>query len=512
MRRRIGVFVGVAAVAVGLVSCGGDGADSSDPASLTPADVPVYFRAQLRPEGEVKTNTEDLVETISGGRTVRDLIDLAIDEANAESSAEDISFERDIDPWLGDNAGVFISDITGDSAHAAGLIETTDEGATQDFIDKAREKGDQDREYEGVDYLLDDDTAVGVLDGFLVIGDETGFKEAVDVSNGDDSLTGNDDFSSTIDNAPGGSLIDAYVGLDSIIDAIETRGDEQSTRAFRAFFGEGGNSILASVVPKPDAIEIDQLTAADVTFGFKPGDVSELIGSFPADSFAALGLPDVGRSVETAVNQLETVGIPGLSRETIDQQLSAVGLSLDEITSVLGDVGIFAGGTDQQSLEGALVITTTDEQKAKELVAKLTDLAVSSGEPGIKRVSGGTGFQVSDPELGQKPGILLAAGDRIAIGYGTEATEQALSTDGSGATLDGNPTYRQATEALGSDVELTFYAAVPPILELAESLGAGSDSDYQVAKPYLGRFSYFVSGSGTDGDLNLTRVVVGVGK
>ncbi|MEK6278301.1 MAG: DUF3352 domain-containing protein [Actinomycetota bacterium] len=512
MRRRIGAIACAAAAAIALAACGGGGADSTDPAALAPSDVPVYFQAKLRPEGEVKTNTEGLVQTISGGQTVQDLIDRAVDEANAESSAEDISFEGDINPWLGDNAGAFISDITGDSPHAAGVIETTDEGATQDFIDKAREKGDQDREYEGVDYLLDQDTAVGVLDGFLVIGDEQGFKEAVDVSQGGDSLADNSDFSETIDKAPANSLADAYVGLDAVLQAIEEQSDDPaSSQAFKAFFGEAsGKSVLASLVPQSDSIVVEQLTNAD--FGFQPGDVTELIGSFPAESFAAFAVADVGKLVSRTLDQLESAGIPGLSRETIDQRLSSAGLSLDEITGILDDLGLFVEGTTEETVEGALVITVSNPEKAQDIIGTFSGLAVASGEPGIKRVSGGTGLQISDPDLGPKPGVLLVAGNRIAVGYGTEATEQALSTAGGGKTLADSPTFKQATAALGDDVDLNAYFSVGLITQLAESLGADSDPEYLAARPYLKRFTYVVSGSGSDGDDTVTKLVAGVEK
>jgi hypothetical protein len=515
MRLRLVLLCCFAWPAAALSACGGGDQQSSDPAELVPADVPVYLRADLRPEGEVRSATEDLVATISGKpdgpRAVRDLIDQAVEAANASSSGEDISFEKDVDPWLGRNAAAFFTDIAGDSPSGAALFETSDEAATRDFIDKTKEQGDRERSYEGADYLLDEDTAAGVVDGFLVVGDETAFKGVVDVSGGDDALAGVGEFSDAIDEAPGDSLADAYVGLTPIVDAVKAQSDPESEQALRGFLGDvSGKSVLASVVPRSDSVELQQRTDADLSFGVQPGDVSELIGSFPADSFAAFAVADIGRTIEKVIDRLESAGIPGLTRAAIDRRLSGAGLSVDELASNLEDVGLFAQGTDERSLEGALVITVADSEKAEDLVGLLSGLALASGEPGIKRVKGATGFQVSDPELGPKPAVLLVAGDRIALGYGTEATEKALTTSGGGARLSGDGTYQQAAAALGDDVDLSAYASVAPILRLAESFGAGSDSGYRKARPYLRRFTYLVTGSGEDGDLGLTKTVIGV--
>jgi hypothetical protein len=517
MRLRTGVSVCAVAAAALLSACG-DGGDggSDDPASLTPADVPVYLQADLRPDGQVKDATEDLVGTISGQSSGSQAVDTVIDQAigaiNASAGGEDISFDQDIDPWLGDTAGVFVTGIDTDSAHGAAIFQTSDEGAANDFVDKAAgDQPEEKRSYEGVDYRVDVDAAVGVVDGFFVIGDEPAFKEVVDVSQGGDALADDSDFSETIGRAPGGSLVDTYFGLDDVLEAIQQQADPSDRDDLKTFQGAigdlTGKSVLASLVPASDSVELDLQTNADQ--GFEPADVSELIGSFPADSFVALAVPGVGERVKQTIDQLESAGVPGVSTGQIDQVLSAVGLSLDEITSNLRDLGLFVEGTDESSLEGALVLTVKDEKEAQSLVADLANLAVASGQPGISKVSGGTGFSVRNADLGPQPGVVLTAGDRIAIGYGEDATAQALTTNGKD-TLAGDSTYSKATGALGGDVELSGYLSITPILQLAESLGAGSDSGYRTAKPYLQRFSYLVFGSGKDGDFATSKVVVGV--
>jgi hypothetical protein len=234
----------------------------------------------------------------------------------------------------------------------------------------------------------------------------------------------------------------------------------------------------------------------------------DLVGSFPADSFAAVGIPDLGSQVERTIEQLEESGVEGVTREAIDRQLAEAGLNLDDLTSALGDLGIFAQGTDQPSLQGAGVITSDDSAAVEKLLKQLTALISLSGQPGVSEAPVGTGFSLRDPnELGRQPLIVTTESGRIVIGYGKRATDRALETRS--PTLAENPTFRQAVGALGGD-GVSGYVALPAVFRLADSLGAVADPGYQQARPYLERLSYLIFGSGEQGDFSTSKVIVGV--
>ena len=50
------------------------------------------------------------------------------------------------------------------------------------------------------------------------------------------------------------------------------------------------------------------------------------------------------------------------------------------------------------------------------------------------------------------------------------------------------------------------------MLRLVKGLGAGSDPDYRRARPYLAKVDFLAAGSGTEGDLTTTKLIVGVGE
>jgi hypothetical protein len=500
-----------AVAALGLCACGGGGGgvSSDDPASLAPADAPIYVQAVLRPKGKQKTDVEALASKVSGfddpfGQ-LASYIDSHINDEPTLSGRR-LSFEKDIEPWAGSEAGLFVPSLAGDDPPAAGIVQTTDPKATQQFIDDARQKGDHEGNYKGVKYLIDGDdgTSIGVVGDFLVVGDESAFKQAVDVSKGADSLGDQGDFSDALGQAPTGSMVDVYASLESIWDEIRSD-DPGSAKTLSGIFGDpSGKSVLASVVPSSETLELDLATDAERKAPL--ADLSSLIETFPADSFAAFGVPDLGARVRETIDQLESSGT--VSKDQVDGQLSALGLSVGKITSALGDLGIFAEGSDLTSLQGAAVISSDDPARAAKLIEQFRNLALVSGQGGVGPSKVGKGLTLRNPqELGPQPLTITTQGDKIVIGYGEQATEQAAS--GGGKTLVDDPTYQKAVDALGGD-GVSGYFSLSKIFQLADGLGAIEDAGYQQARPYLDKLSYAVLGSGAGGDWQNSKVIVGV--
>ncbi len=167
-----------------------------------PADAPIYAQVTLRPKGKLKSDVEALATTVSGfedpvGRLIEDLEESANEEPTL--SGKRISFEQDIDPWLGETAGIFATGFSEDPG--AGIVQMTDPEAAQQFIDDTKQQGDEEATYKGTDYGLDDGTAYGVLGDFLCRR-RAGLQAVVDVSEGEDSLGDQSEFTDALDQAP----------------------------------------------------------------------------------------------------------------------------------------------------------------------------------------------------------------------------------------------------------------------------------------------------------------------
>jgi Protein of unknown function (DUF3352) len=498
-----------AAAALAISGCdgGGGGVSADDPASLAPANAPIYVQATVQPTGKLKSDVESLASTVSG---LPDPTAKLISELDRSAKDEDLndpnfSVEDDVEPWLGKQAGVFAEGYSEDPG--AAIVQTTDPGAAAKAARDGAKKGSPEKTYDGVDYVLDDDTAAGVVDDFFVLGDEQAFKDVVDVSKGEDALGDQSDFTDTIDGAPSGSIADVYLDLGAAGDEIRTQ-DPDNAKAVEASVGDlSGKSVLASLIPSSDSLELDATT--NLEQDFISSDLQDLIASFPADSFAAVGIPDLGAQIERTIDQLEKAGVPGANRDAIDEQLAQSGLSLDDLSSALGDLGVFAAGTDQASLQGAGVITGGDSEAVQKLIKQLSSLVLLSGASGASEAPIGTGFEIRDPtEIGRQPLIVTTEDGKIGIGYGEQATEQALK--GGGSTLADDPTFKEAVGKLG-DTGVSGYVALAKVFQLADSLGSLQDPGYRQARPYLQRLSYLIFGSGEQGNQS-SKVIVGVSK
>jgi hypothetical protein len=513
--RLLALLVLAALTALVIAGCGGsDGGSGADPASIAPATAPVYIEATIQPEGELSENVDALAENIAG---IDDLGEKITSEITNESG-EPIDFAREIEPWLGEKAGLFLQNYDGDDFHGYGIaIETTNADEARAFLEKnaESERGPtKDGSFEGVDYTVEaDGNALGVIDDMAVFAeDEKTFKEVVEASKGE-SLADQDSFTSTFDQAEDGSLADLFVDIGGLIEESGGVIDSEAQLFLESSGIEAENATaVASLVPGSDQIEID--LASNVS-GDQPssGDASQLLGSLPGGSFAALASPEFGRQLGESIDKIDAQGIPGeLEPNELKQAMKAAGLDLEKITSSIGDVALFAQGNTMDNLTGAVVLTTTDSKEATNTVSNLGLLLRASGTPGVTAISGkATGFSVRSDELGSQPLVVAAQGSRIAISYGLAASAQALSAEG-GATLASNPDFKEASESLDG-TPISGFIDGPAALALVENvLSPDEAAELEEAKPYLDKITYAAIGAGSSGDLTTAKMIVGLVK
>jgi hypothetical protein len=519
VKARLVLLVAAATAALAVAGCGG-GSDSSgsDPATLAPPKSPLFIDATVQPEGELKSNVEALAQSIGGIDDLGGLIVSEI-ESSASDSDEDFDYAKEVEPWLGEKGGLFFQEYDGDDFEGYGVaIQTTDTAATQDFIDKRSEESDEVPEegsYEGVDYDVpaDDGTTIGVVGDFLVFAEDTAtFKQMVDASDGE-SLADEENYTSTVEAAPGGSFADIFVDIGGLIEQSGGTIDSET----RQFLDSAGiepdeATAVASLVPGSDQVEID--FSSDLG-GQKPptGDASGLLGSLPADSVAAVASADFGDRFEEAIDQIDANGIPGeVPAGKFKSGLKEAGIDVEKIASSVGDLGVFATGNTESSLAGAGVLETKGAEEATNTVANIGLLLRASGTSGVTALSGkASGFSIRSADLGSKPLLVAAQGERIAIAYGLPAATAALATD-SGQTLADSAVYKEAVSSLGG-TPISGFVDGPAALKLASALiPADEKEDFSEAKPYLTKIDYLAIGSGASGDLATAKLIAGIGK
>ncbi len=516
----------VTAVAVlAFAGCGGGGdggGTAADPAAAAPAGSPLFVEGSIRPSGDEKTAIEDLVNKATNGQVDAGAeIVKAIDQGFADDpDTKGLTYEDDIAPWLGEKAGVAFQKYDGQNFTGVTIaVQVTDEGAAQDFINKLKDSSKEkitEDSYKGFDFSTtsgnpatgNDPASIGIVDNFLVLGEKPeDFKAVVDTLEGGKSLESDKDYKDTVATTPDGSVFDIYANVGALIKQSGQAVDQQVLDFYNAIGTDFSNSVaVASVVPKSDSLELDVSTDAGTSYG--GGDASKLIGSFPDDSIAALGVADVGKQIEKVLDGVNAVGFPPeVPKGALYSTFKKAGVDIKGITSKIGDVGVFVNGSDIANIGGVLVATTDSEKTASESVKDFTLLLKRGGTPGFTVLKGQNGFQIVSSQL-PKPLVVISSGDRIAAGLGLAETLQAASGKSPGGTLADNPVFTEAKSALGS-AHLAGFVNPKPLIALAQ---LSSDPNLEQALPYLQNLAYVAFGNGTSGDFATTKFILALSK
>lgn len=500
-----------------VVGCGGGdegGGDGGELAAIAPAKTPLYIGFTMRPQGEAKTNLEALAREIAGVDDIGAVIASELEES-AEEDGEEIDFEKEVEPLLGEEGAMYspeyVEDDFEDMVIAVQVVDS--DGATALVEEHAQSEDGpaEDGSYEGVDYKVekDDGQTIGVFDEMLVMAeDEELFKRAIDASAGD-SLADEEAFTAALDEVPEQSVAEVFVDIGGM---IEASGDEIDSDAqiFLDTFGIEPReaTAVASLVPGEDTIEIDLST--DLSGDNPPsGDASELLGSLPATSVGAFASAEFGKRFQEGIDQIDQEGIPGeVPPNQLKKTLKEAGIDLDQIAGSISDVGAYVTGNSENSLGGALVMATDSDTQAKNTVSNIGLLIRSTGIPGVTALNGeATGFSVRSPELGRQPIVVAAKGSRIAIGYGLAPT--LASFEEAGKTLADLPGFQKGVDALGGTPIAAFIDG-PAALKLATALVPPGEEDFEEAKPYLQKIDYVALGSEASDELATAKLIVGV--
>jgi hypothetical protein len=496
MRKLLLSLAVLSVIALPVAGCGSEDEAASGATELVPAGALVYAEATLDPDGDQKEAIDTILSKFPGGgetgEKLKDLIEKGLRESDAP-----ISFKKDIEPWLGDEAAFFATSVgRGEPLQAAaGVIATDDEDAARAALEKSAEGKTSEKTYRDVDYLTDESGEAGaVFDGFLVLGSETGVKASIDASKGDSKLSDDEGYRKAIEGAADDRLGLFYVNMPELVKtAQETTGAAGIPDSFKKFFKE---PLVATVDADKDGVAVEAHVSEELanTFGVLGAHGSDLLNELPADSWVALAQPDLGHLIDFYVDAF--AGAVG-GRDTIEQQFkAATGLDLQrDLIAWMGDFGIFARGTSVENLDGALVIETSDEAASGRFIAALERLAKSQGGGEIQIAPRDGGFTVTGAGI-PKPVHLFQQSGRVVLSYGDAAAKDAIDP---GTKLGDDPDFTATRDSLG-DYDVSFYVLLQPIFDLVDSTETANDADWQKAKPYLEPLSALVAGTSGEGD------------
>jgi hypothetical protein len=443
----------LAAAALAGGGCGSSPTGTSvDPASAVPASAALYAGAVVRPEGSLQKAAG------AAGRALTHQADpyLRLLGALQTPGSSSLDYKRDVAPWLGTRAGVFVSSGGGSSeaaisrlltlvqqgllgsstsggsfpfaAHAAEgaiVLDTRDAAKARSFVQTlAKRAGAHTSSYRGTSYQRGSGVAFAVVARLVVIGTEPALRSVIDTTAGGGlSLAHSPGYSKLQSVAPDSALAHLYANPGAVSEGASKSAPQGTASALALLAGQ--RLLNVSLVPTSSSFALDaDAVAPDSSAGTGSGsllaaspDASRALGELPSESWLAVGLGDLGATLSANAHPLQGLSSLGSLLTGSSDSAPSAGLSVPGIVEGLlkpltvlgantaetkrdfagwmGSAGLFASGTGLLELRGGVVIESKDPARSRAAVAKLGAM-LRQGGGSVQRTSiGGTDAAVA---------------------------------------------------------------------------------------------------------------------
>jgi Protein of unknown function (DUF3352) len=446
-RARAAALTAVLALALAAIALAGCGSSSSpgssaDPAGVVPASAPLYAGAVVRPSGSLKSGATAAATTLTHQPDSYARLASVLQAPGTPT----LTYSHDIAPWLGPDAGLFLSSLSTSSAATSQLqqllsevlqggastapsawpftsgvqgaivLDTSDASKAGSFIStEASHAGAHAASYRGVSYqATSGGEAFGIVDRLAVLGTVTGMHAVIDTSLGGPSLVHAADYSKLLASAPSSTLAHVYSspgasgGGASSGSNASGGGASSGAGSVIGLLG-GARTLNVSVVPSSSsiALDVDSLTSGSTSATAAGGLTAsaaagaQALGELPGESWLAAGLGNVGVSLAGDVQALH--GLTTL------------------ITSLGGAAG--AGAASEESsasgfdikgvLEGVLAplsaLSASGAQAQHDFLSWMSSAGLFAGGSGVVNLRGGIVFDSKDPALSKAAVAKLGA-------------------------------------------------------------------------------------------------------
>ena len=301
-----------------VAGCGGGsgGGGGGEPAGVVPKAAPVYLQANLAPDGKTSEALNEAAQTVLGIDNVGEFVAEELESA-ALGEGEKLNFEEEIEPWLGEKAGLYLAGYDGNNFHGVGIaLETTNSGEAEEFLEERVEKNDEGAEgaeFEGNKYYEepDEESVVGMIGDYLVFGETKGdFEEMVEAFEGE-GLNESPKFKEAMDNAPDEGIGNVYVDIGGLIEETKSALPAETEAFFELVQIEPQKATaVATVIPHSDQLEIDLSSNLGKSTP-QAGDATDALEALPATATLGFASSEFGQSFSEGLEGFSENGVPG---------------------------------------------------------------------------------------------------------------------------------------------------------------------------------------------------------
>lgn len=551
-----------AVLAVPLLSgCGGSSTSgtTASPATVVPADAPLYIDAVVQPSGSLKT------ATLTDGRrlTGRSNPFTGLVKLLQGPTGQAPNYAREVKPWLGPEAGIFLNSVEAAGSQVASLaaqsllraaltkalsegltgaeaallgseglphllaqsslqgalvLDTSDVAKARSFLQtQAHSAQAHPVTYRGITFeVAPGGISEGIVKHFAVIGTEAGVKGVIDTAAGGPALAHASAYSKLLASAETGRIANAYLDTQVLSSAIG-RGGESPLALLQGVLGSASQAYI-SVIPTTNSVAIDLDTIpAGATSGEVVGTTgAQVLGGLPGGAWFAVGIGDLGKALGHS-----TQGLSMLANLASTFKLGSIGLgamfaplhshSLNvsrDLLSWMGATGIYVAGSNVLSLQAAVVVTSKDPARSRAAVSKLAQAYRETGGEVEKTSIPGTDAAVLVKLPNFPLAVTIADGQgKFVLGLGQASVQEALNPQ---STLAGSALYTNAEKALGGGIKPSAIAEFHTLSSLIESLGLSQTPGFSGIASALQPLSSLAAGGGQtlSGGVKRARLVL----
>jgi hypothetical protein len=436
-RRRTAAPI-VLALTVAVLALAGCGSSSSpgssaDPASVIPASAPLYLGV-VQPGGSLKSSATAVAMTLTHQSDSYARLAAVLQAPGSPP----LTYSHDLAPWLGTNAGIFLTSLSTSAAattqlqqllsevlqgsasstqsawpfasgvQGAIVLDTSDSSRAASFIStEAGHAGAHPASYRGVDYqATSSGEAFGVVDRLAVLGTVTGLHGVIDTSLGGPSLVHAADYSKLLSSAPSGALAHVYSNPVVAGSSASSPAGSASSATGAGAQGLGGlvgllggaRTVNLSLVPSSNSVtlDVDSLSTSTAAGGGgltgSAAAGAQTLDELPGESWLAAGLGNAGTTFSGDVQALH--GLASLIG-SLGSSSSGAGAASEESS---------ASGFDVKGLlEGILAplsaLSAPGAQSQHNFLSWMSSAGLFASGSGIVNLRGGIVLDSKNPSL-----------------------------------------------------------------------------------------------------------------
>jgi hypothetical protein len=450
------------AVSAALAACGGGGGGDKtpsalDPANMVPASSVAYASVTISPQGSVKSNLVEAINSIAGPGAAQKL---------GAKWAKSVAHWNDIKPWLGQHVGIALTDLPTNMMQLRSIEDyvlivfpTNNPSAARKALLKGHPETWETSKIEG---------------HYVLVGGKNAIAEA-ETTKPNTSLAADANFKTVMSQLGSGELFTAYAPLHQLYQELlpllqSSPTYSASTLSAAAKQAPLGSSVAFGMAALHNQFRMDFVNHGIPTTNTPASVVPSDVSSLPASSWLALTLGSAlakGSTVSELTSNLskELAAIQSLNGKVGGRVPGGpLQFVVKDLLPALGPAELSVSGTSTTELQAGLVMAP-DNKTAGARLAKAVKQLVS-------------GLPISSS----------STGGRVAVTFGISDLQQLLNPS---SKLSANPTFKHALAQLPTGAKADIYLDFEPIAVLASlDQGAVSSSGMKV----LHRLDYLIAG------------------